>query len=92
MEAADPTENLTWFNQEMDECASAMSPTSLNWWRPKGDLCRPGGAPRAAGGLLSLGGTGLRHFRRHPYADGTMHVIDYKHGLGILSPQWKILS
>lgn len=25
MEAVDPTENLTWFNQEMDECASGYA-------------------------------------------------------------------
>lgn len=30
MEAVDPTENLTWFNQEMDECASGYAAYILN--------------------------------------------------------------
>ena len=75
MQAEDPTENLTWFNQEMDDCATGYAAyirVDFSRWVEQGF--------GTSDAIL--------------IADGTMHVIDYKHGLGVLvsaedNPQMK---
>jgi hypothetical protein len=63
---SDPTENLTWFNEEMDDCANGYAAYVLEQVEAaKADLRRPGRAHRAAGGLLPLGRVRLRHRRLH---------------------------
>lgn len=35
MEADDPTEGLTYYDQEMDDCATAMQPMCWSRWKPQ---------------------------------------------------------
>ena len=83
----DPTEDLTYYDQEMQECAEIYlatvkekvaevketypEPVILVEQRVKFDQWVPGGFGTADCIIL---------------ADGTIHVIDYKHGAGILVP------
>ena len=42
MEATDPTENLTWFNQEMDECVSGYVAYILELVEAAKETCTAG--------------------------------------------------
>ena len=85
MDCEDPTENLTWYNPEMDECATGYAsfvmeileeaktkcpdPTILI--EQKLDYSKYVDAGFGTGDCIII-------------ADGTLHIIDYKHGRGVL--------
>lgn len=63
--AEDPTENLTWYSEEMDDCTSGYAEYVLEQVEAQGNLRRSSSPYRAACGLLPLGRTGLRNRRLH---------------------------
>lgn len=85
MEAVDPTENLTWFNQEMDECASGYAAYILELVEAAKETCSdPVVLIEQRVDFSRWVEQGFGTSDAILIADGTMHVIDYKHGLGIL--------
>ena len=95
MEATATTENLTWFNQAMDDCAAGYAAYILELLETAKETC---------GDLVVLIEQRVDFSRWFEdgfgtsdailIADGTMYMIDYKHGLGILvsaveNPQMK---
>ena len=85
MEAADPTENLTWFNQEMDECANDYVAYILELVEAAKETCAdPVVLVEQRVDFSRWVEQGFGTSDAILIADGTMHVIDYKHGLGIL--------
>ena len=85
MDCSDPTENLTWYNSEMDECATgyasfvmevledakAKCPDPTILIEQRLDYSKYVEEGFGTGDCLVIG-------------DGTLHVIDYKHGRGVL--------
>ena len=64
--ADDPIENLSWYNEEMEDCAAGYAAyVSEASGARKADLRRPGHPDRAASGFLPLGTGRLRHRRLH---------------------------
>lgn len=93
MEAADPTENLTWFNQEMDECANDYVAYILELVEAAKETCSdPVVLIEQRVDFSRWVEQGFGTSDAILIADGTMHVIDTNMGLGYSSPQWKILS
>ena len=85
MEAADLTENLTWFNQEMDECANDYVAYILELVEAAKETCAdPVVLIEQRVDFSRWVEQGFGTSDAILIADGTMHVIDYKHGLGIL--------
>ena len=85
MEATDPTENLTWFNQEMDECANDYVAYILELVEAAKETCvDPAVLVEQRVDFSRWVEQGFGTSDAILIADGTMHVIDYKHGLGIL--------
>ena len=95
MEAADPTENLSWFNQEMEDCASGYAAFIMELFATAKKTC-------ADPVILIEQWVDFSRWVEQGFgtsdailiSDGTMHVIDYKHGLGVLvsaedNPQMK---
>ena len=85
MEATDPTENLTWLNEEMTDCADGYAAYVLE---------QVVAAKRACADSVVLIEQRVDFSRWVEsgfgtadciiIADGTLQVIDYKHGLGVL--------
>ena len=96
--AKDPTENLTYFNEEMDECANGYAAYILELVETAKQTCpdpqvlieqRLDFSKYVEGGF----GTGDCVV----IADGTLHIVDYKHGQGVLveaedNPQMKLYA
>lgn len=85
MDCEDPTENLTWYNTEMDECATGYASYVMEVLEEARTRCKD---PTI---LIE------QHLDYSKYvdegfgtgdciiiADGTLHIIDYKHGRGVL--------
>ena len=85
MDCEDPTENLTWYNTEMDECATGYASYVMEVLEEAKTKCKD---PTI---LIE------QHLDYSKYvdegfgtgdciiiADGTLHIIDYKHGRGVL--------
>ena len=95
MEATDPTENLTWFNQEMDDCVTGYAAYILELVEAVKETCAdPVVLIEQRVDFSRWIEEGFGTSDAILIADGTMHVIDYKHGLGILvsaedNPQMK---
>ena len=95
MEAPDPTENLTWFNQEMDDCAAGYAAYILELLEAAKETCAdPVVLIEQRVDFSRWVEDGFGTSDAILIADGTMQVIDYKHGLGILvsavvNPQMK---
>lgn len=95
MEATDPTENLTWFNQEMDDCATGYAAYILELVEAAKENCPdPVVLIEQRVDFSRWVEEGFGTSDAILIADGTMHVIDYKHGLGVLvsaedNPQMK---
>lgn len=95
MEAVDPTENLTWFNQEMDDCASGYAAFIMELLAEARKGCAdPVVLIEQRVDFSRWVEQGFGTSDAILIADGTMHVIDYKHGLGVLvsaedNPQMK---
>ena len=95
MQAEDPTENLTWFNQEMDDCATGYAAYILELVEAAKETCAdPVVLIEQRVDFSRWVEQGFGTSDAILIADGTMHVIDYKHGLGVLvsaedNPQMK---
>ena len=95
MEAEDPTENLSWFNQEMDDCATGYAAFILELVEAAKETCAdPVVLIEQRVDFSRWVEQGFGTSDAILIADGTMHVIDYKHGLGVLvsaedNPQMK---
>lgn len=85
MEAQDPTENLTWFNEEMSDCATGYAAYVLEQVEAAKQTC-------ADPVVLIEQRVDFSRWVESGYgtadciiiADGTFQIIDYKHGLGVL--------
>ena len=85
MEAQDPTENLTWFNEEMSDCANGYAAYVLEQVKAAKQTC-------ADPIVLIEQRVDFSRWVESGYgtadciiiADGTLQIIDYKHGLGVL--------
>ena len=95
MEAEDPTDNLIWFNQEMDDCASGYAAFVMELLATAKETCAdPVVLIEQRVDFSRWVEEGFGTSDAILIADGTMHVIDYKHGLGVLvsaedNPQMK---
>lgn len=95
MQAEDPTENLTRFNQEMDDCATGYAAYILELVAAAKETCAdPVVLIEQRVDFSRWVEQGFGTSDAILIADGTMHVIDYKHGLGVLvsaedNPQMK---
>ena len=85
MEAKDPTENLTWFNEEMADCASGYAAYIIELVEAAKQNC-------ADPVVLIEQRVDFSHWVESGFgtadciiiADGTLQICDYKHGLGVL--------
>ena len=98
MEAKDPTEDLTWYNSEMEECANGYVSFVMELVEKAKKTCpdpvvlieqRLDYSKYVEEGF----GTGDCVI----IADGTLHIVDYKHGRGVLveaddNPQMKLYA
>ena len=85
MEAADPTENLTWFNEEMSDCAAGYAAYVLEQVEAAKQVCADPTVlieQRVDFSRWVEGGFGTADCII--VADGILQIIDYKHGLGVL--------
>lgn len=85
MEAIDPTEHLTWYNEEMLDCANGYATYILELVEAAKETC-------ADPVVLIEQRVDFSRWVEHGFgtsdailiSDGTLHVVDYKHGLGVL--------
>jgi hypothetical protein len=85
LEAEDPTENLTWYNEEMDDCANGYAAYVLEQVEAAKQVC-------ADPVVLIEQRVDFSRWVEQAFgtadaliiADGTLKICDYKHGLGIL--------
>lgn len=85
MEAADPTENLTWFNEEMSDCANGYAAYVLEQVETAKQSCTdPVVLIEQRVDFSRWVESGFGTADCIIIADGTLQVIDYKHGLGVL--------
>ena len=85
MEAKDPTENLTWFNEEMDDCANGYVAYVLEQLEAAKQTCTdPVILIEQRVDFSRWVESGFGTADCIIIADGTLQICDYKHGLGIL--------
>ena len=85
MEAIDPTEHLTWYNEEMENCADGYAAYILELAEAAKETCTdPVVLVELRGDSSRWVDQGIGPSDAIIIADGTLHVIDYKHGLGVL--------
>ena len=85
MNAADPTENLSWYNEEMEECANGYASYILEQVEAAKETCSD---PK----VLIEQRVDFSRWVEEGFgtadciiiADGTLRICDYKHGLGVL--------
>lgn len=95
MDASDPTENLTWYNEEMEDCANGYAAYILEMVEAAKESCAD---PK----ILIEQRVDFSRWVEQGFgtadciiiADGTLRIYDYKHGLGVLvdatdNPQMK---
>lgn len=85
LEAEDPTENLTWFNEEMNDCATGYAAYVLEQVETAKQVCADPVVlieQRVDFSRWVEGGFGTADALI--IADGTLKICDYKHGLGVL--------
>lgn len=83
--AEDPTENLTWFNEEMNVCATGYAAYVLEQVEAAKHVCADPVVlieQRVDFSRWVEGGFGTADALI--IADGTLKICDYKHGLGVL--------
>lgn len=83
--AEDPTENLTWFNEEMNDCATGYAAYVLEQVEAAKQVCADPVVfieQRVDFSRWVEGGFGTADALI--IADGTLKICDYKHGLGVL--------
>lgn len=92
---SDPTENLTWFNEEMDDCTTGYMEYVLEQVEAAKQTCRdPVVLVEQSVDFSRWVKQGFGTADCIIIADGTLRIIDYKHGLGVLvsaeeNPQMK---
>src|SRR5574344_139256 len=85
MEATDPTENLTWFNEEMSDCATGYADYVMEQVEAAKQTCAdPVVLIEQRVDFSRWVESGFGTADCIIIADGTLQVIDYKHGLGVL--------
>ena len=95
MEASDPTANLTWFSEEMDDCANSYAAYILEQVEATKETCvDPVVLIEQRVDFSRWVEQGFGAADCIIIADGTLRIIDYKHGLGVLvsaedNPQMK---
>lgn len=85
LEAEDSTENLTWFNEEMDDCATGYAAYVLEQVEAARQVCSDPVVlieQRVDFSHWVEGGFGTADALI--IADGTLRICDYKYGLGVL--------
>lgn len=95
MDVSDPTENLTWYNEEMEDCANGYAAYILEMVKAAKESCAD---PK----VLIEQRVDFSRWVEQGFgtadciiiADGTLKICDYKHGLGVLvdatdNPQMK---
>ena len=95
MDASDPTKNLTWYNEEMEDCANGYAAYILEMVEAAKESCAD---PK----VLIEQRVDFSRWVEQGFgtadciiiADGTLRICDYKHGLGVLvdatdNPQMK---
>ena len=95
MDASDSTENLTWYNEEMEDCANGYAAYILEMVEAAKESCAD---PK----VLIEQRVDFSRWVEQGFgtadciiiADGTLRICDYKHGLGVLvdatdNPQMK---
>jgi hypothetical protein len=85
MEATDPTENLIWFNEEMNDCATGYATYVLEQVEAAKQTCTdPVVLIEQRVDFSRWVEAGFGTADCIIIADGTLQIIDYKHGLGVL--------
>ncbi len=85
MEATDPTENLTWFNEEMSDYATGYAAYVLEQVEAAKQTCAdPVVLIEQRVDFSRWVESGFGTADCILIADGTLQIIDYKHGLGVL--------
>jgi len=85
LEAKDPTENLTWFNEEMADCASSYAAYILEQVEAAKQNCAdPVVLIEQRVDFSRWVESGFGTADCIIIADGTLQICDYKHGLGVL--------
>src|SRR5574344_975192 len=85
MKAQDPTENLTWFNEEMSDCATGYAAYVLEQVEAAKQTCAdPVVLIEQRVDFSRWVESGFGTADCILIADGTLQIIDYKHGLGVL--------
>lgn len=85
LEAKDPTENLTWFNEEMADCASGYATYILEQVEAAKQNCSdPVVLIEQRVDFSRWVESGFGTADCIIIADGTLQICDYKHGLGVL--------
>jgi len=95
MEATNPTENLSWYNEEMEDCAEGYVSYIMELVEAAKETCRdPVILIEQRVDFSRWVEQGFGTADCIIIADGTLRIIDYKHGLGVLvsaeeNPQMK---
>ncbi len=85
MEATDPTGNLIWFNEEMNDCATGYAAYVLEQVETAKQTCTdPVVLIEQRVDFSRWVESGFGTADCIIIADGTLQIIDYKHGLGVL--------
>ena len=85
MEATDPTEHLTWYNEEMLDCANGYAAYILERVEAAKETCAdPVVLIEQRVDFSRWVEQGFGTSDAIIISDGTLHVVDYKHGLGVL--------
>ena len=85
METEDPTENLTWFNEEMADCATGYATYVLEQVEAAKQTCAdPVVMIEQRVDFSRWVASGFGTADCLIIADGTLKIIDYKHGRGIM--------
>lgn len=95
IKATDPTKNLDWYNAEMEDCATGYASFIMELLEDSKQTCSdPVVLIEQRVDFSRWAEQGFGTSDAILISDGTMHVIDYKHGLGNLvsaedNPQMK---
>jgi hypothetical protein len=85
MEATDPTEHLTWYNEEMLDCANGYAAYILELVEVSKETCAdPVVLIEQRVDFSRWVEQGFGTSDAIIISDGTLRVVDYKHGLGVL--------
>ena len=85
MDCEDPTENLEWYNTEMDDCATGYASFVMEVLEEtKAQCADPTILVEQRLDYSRYVDEGFGTGDCVIVADGTMHIIDYKHGRGVL--------